>query len=442
MAVSVVNEGRGIMIPEHVQEKVSQLWNAPSIAEWLTERLTAKEKQMYTNLMAARYSTSDAFPVNFEDLWRMIGYSTKQKAKDALIHSFKEGSDFLINREVEQVGQDSNVEQVRQHGGHNVKNYALTIDCAQQFALEAKTEAGREVRSFFVRVLTVIQEYHLLTVLLAERQRGMEEKHKLLIQQNPSGTGVIYILDMGIIDGVHYVKVGATDDASKRFQGLRSTLEVPPNRCLFVDMIASPNNWAVEKAFHEHKDAKIYRVKLRIKGKNQTETYRMSETFGPLLRSLNRGAMEGLDAQRFHESRMLELQIEHERTQHEKEKGRGQIMRELISAGLTGPDLKDALASMFPNEPIDARVEETLDWKQNVKKFVTDHLEKDPREAIQYKDLRNAFKNIFVETPRTKDMWEELKKHGVTYKDTSRNGSSFKGMIGWKFKDDVIPPST
>lgn len=39
---------------------------------------------------------SDApFPVNFDDAWQWIGYSSKQKAKSKLTNNFEEDIDFL-----------------------------------------------------------------------------------------------------------------------------------------------------------------------------------------------------------------------------------------------------------------------------------------------------------------------------------------------------------
>ncbi len=35
------------------------------------------------------------FPVDFNDAWQWIGYSTKQKAKNKLLGHFEQGVDFL-----------------------------------------------------------------------------------------------------------------------------------------------------------------------------------------------------------------------------------------------------------------------------------------------------------------------------------------------------------
>jgi len=40
--------------------------------------------------------STEPFPVDFDDAWQLIGYSTKQMARKKLIHNFEKGMDFLI----------------------------------------------------------------------------------------------------------------------------------------------------------------------------------------------------------------------------------------------------------------------------------------------------------------------------------------------------------
>lgn len=46
-------------------------------------------------LALALVQSDQPFPVNFEQAWRWIGYSTKQKAKNKLTNNFEEEIDFL-----------------------------------------------------------------------------------------------------------------------------------------------------------------------------------------------------------------------------------------------------------------------------------------------------------------------------------------------------------
>ena len=43
----------------------------------------------------ALYQSNDEFPVNFEDAWQWLGYSSKQSAKKKLLRNFEKGIDYL-----------------------------------------------------------------------------------------------------------------------------------------------------------------------------------------------------------------------------------------------------------------------------------------------------------------------------------------------------------
>ena len=282
------------------------------------------------------------------------------------------------------------------------------------------------------------QRVQINALVASERRRSKEEKHKLLIQQNPSATGVIYILDMGIIDGVHYLKIGATDDVGKRFHGLRSALEVSPNRCFFLDMIASPNNWAVEKAFHSHHDTKEHRVTLTVKGHNQTEIYKTSKKFdavfaGNLLRSLSKDALANEEAKRIHEKEMLKMNKEIITLSIEQGKGRQEALEKLITAGLTGTDLKETLAILYPPVLLEARAQqsECMDGADKnaeinssgcpiVGRFIEQCMEKCDDSFVSWNDVLKAYTS-WPQRKRTlsKELKEQFTKNGCKYQHTS-----------------------
>jgi phage anti-repressor protein len=84
------------------------------------------------------------FPVNFDDAWQWIGYSTKQKAKDKLTRNFEAGTDYILNQMVK----------VQNEGGKSVsrpyEEIRLTIDCLKAFGMMAGTEKGKEIRRYFL----------------------------------------------------------------------------------------------------------------------------------------------------------------------------------------------------------------------------------------------------------------------------------------------------
>lgn len=82
--------------------------------------------------------TEESFPVDFDDTWKWIGWTTKQQGKEQLINNFIEGIDFLRK------GLKS------PSGGRPSEWIVLTVDCFKSLAMMAGTSKGREVRQYFL----------------------------------------------------------------------------------------------------------------------------------------------------------------------------------------------------------------------------------------------------------------------------------------------------
>jgi len=83
--------------------------------------------------------SAEQYPVDFDDAWQWIGYSTKQKGLNMLTANFEEGLDFLTKR-------------LKSTGGRPAEEYRLTVDCFKSFCMMAGTEKGKEVRKYYLAV--------------------------------------------------------------------------------------------------------------------------------------------------------------------------------------------------------------------------------------------------------------------------------------------------
>jgi phage anti-repressor protein len=83
--------------------------------------------------------SAEPYPVDFDDAWQWIGYSTKQKAREALERNFEENFDFLTTR-------------LKSTGGRPGDGYFLTVDCFKAFCMMAGTEKGKEVRQYYLAI--------------------------------------------------------------------------------------------------------------------------------------------------------------------------------------------------------------------------------------------------------------------------------------------------
>lgn len=87
--------------------------------------------------------SSEPYPVDFDQAWEWVGYSSKQKGKDSLIRNFTENTHFT--RSVEMVKR-------KQGGGALREKILLTVDTFKMFCMLAQTSKGNQVREYFIKV--------------------------------------------------------------------------------------------------------------------------------------------------------------------------------------------------------------------------------------------------------------------------------------------------
>lgn len=93
--------------------------------------------------------STDEFPVDFDDAWRWIGYSTKGNAKRLLEEDFEKDLDYEIPSE--QGGQVFIKNDKNPKGGRPVVEIRMTVACFKEFCMAARTPEGKEVRRYFRR---------------------------------------------------------------------------------------------------------------------------------------------------------------------------------------------------------------------------------------------------------------------------------------------------
>ena len=90
------------------------------------------------------YKAESGFPIDFDDAWKWIGYSTKGNAKRKLLQDFSEGVDYTL------INIDKRVNGHRGGGTVIADKIMLTTDCFKSLAMMAGTDTGKEVRLYFL----------------------------------------------------------------------------------------------------------------------------------------------------------------------------------------------------------------------------------------------------------------------------------------------------
>jgi phage anti-repressor protein len=79
------------------------------------------------------------FPIDLDEAWQWLGYSTKQKALQFLKNNFEEGEDFLTQRLKTSTG------------GRPSDSIVLTIECLKSFGMMTGTSQGKQIRKYFLQ---------------------------------------------------------------------------------------------------------------------------------------------------------------------------------------------------------------------------------------------------------------------------------------------------
>jgi phage anti-repressor protein len=86
-------------------------------------------------------SVEDQFPVDFDNAWVWAGFSSKQKAENAMETYELNGSEQVINLGLK----TSTVK-----GGRPSKHIRMTVDTFKEFCMVANTAKGKQIRRYFL----------------------------------------------------------------------------------------------------------------------------------------------------------------------------------------------------------------------------------------------------------------------------------------------------
>ncbi len=119
----------------------------------LNTEFTEEEQQWYiANLyIYMNYHPTNDYPINLEDVFKMIGFANKENAKRTLKNNFTEGEDYkkLLVRTDEQV---PNLKDGKDLGGAglNKETVMLNVDTFKNLCMLTKTEKGKQIRKYYV----------------------------------------------------------------------------------------------------------------------------------------------------------------------------------------------------------------------------------------------------------------------------------------------------
>jgi hypothetical protein len=246
----------------------------------IKETFTDIEQQLFVASFYCflKYNYQTDYIINLDDVWKWLGFSTKQKAKDLLEKHFIIEKDYKILRRSSETthiisektfdiaSKDILPNQpVKQtiRGGHNKEIILLNIYTFKKFCLKTGTKKSDEIHDYFIKLESLLQsiieeESNELKMQIEESKRELhnnninneKEKDKIreqaLLEQFPKNTQCIYY---GIIDNISnknekLIKFGNSNNLKARIIKHRETYL---NFCL-INAFRVDNKLQIENA--------------------------------------------------------------------------------------------------------------------------------------------------------------------------------------------------
>jgi len=221
------------------------------------------EQQMFVSSFYCylNYNQKNDFVIDLDDVWKWMGFSTKQKAKILLENQFIKDSDYklLLNQQVKQTDNTK--------GGHNKETIMLTIRTFKLFCLKAGTKKAEQIHEYYISLEEILQEIIQeesnelklqleqknielqKQVILSEQEKDIL-REKTLLEQFPNNTQCVYY---GFIDNMsdkneRLIKFGNSNFLKKRvFTHKKTYLNFR-----LVNVFKVDNKLQIENSIKEH----------------------------------------------------------------------------------------------------------------------------------------------------------------------------------------------
>jgi hypothetical protein len=216
----------------------------------IQEIFTNNEQKMFVASFYCflNYKQTTDFVVDFDDIWKWLGFNQKYNAKVLLEKHFVIDKDYII------IAPD--ISGAKKRGGHNKETIMLTIRSFKLFCLKIGTSKADEIHEYYIKLEDlfheVIQEES--DELKNEIQNISNDKillrEKTLIDQFPNNTQCVYY---GTIDNLSdknepLIKFGNSNSLKYRVKQHKHTYQ---NFCL-INAFRVDNKLQIETAIKEH----------------------------------------------------------------------------------------------------------------------------------------------------------------------------------------------
>jgi len=235
------------------------------------------------------YTNTD-FVIDLDNIWKWLGFSQKQRAKELLEKQFMIDKDYIILLSLQS-------EQKVGSGGHNKTKIMMTIKTFKSFCLKAGTKKADQIHEYYIKMEELLhevinEECNELKLQLEEKNKQLsaqEDKldnvqfekellrEKTILEQFPDNVQCVYY---GLIDNINSDKEPLIKFGNSNF--LRNRVEQHKNTFInfrLVNAFKVENKVQIENAIKAHHVLNKYKRNLIINKVNQTELLVLTLSF-------------------------------------------------------------------------------------------------------------------------------------------------------------------
>lgn len=130
------------------------LVNDNLLEELIYKKFSNENKELlklnFSIYLAYKNNKDNEFIIDFDDIYKFVGFTTKGHAKRLLVKEFLKDIDYIIR-----VYKDNK----NLLGGRPKEQILLTIKCFKKFCLKANTSEAEKIYDYYIQLEEVINEY-------------------------------------------------------------------------------------------------------------------------------------------------------------------------------------------------------------------------------------------------------------------------------------------
>ncbi len=147
------------LIEKNSITRLSKTYNNKLINR-IKETFTTEEQKLFLSSFYC-YLNYDktAFIIDFDNIWKWVGFTRKDSSKKILFKHFTENIDYIINNTNSQIIIEEN-NTFRNLGGSglNKETILLTVNAFKKFCLKASTKKADEIHDYYIKLEEILQE--------------------------------------------------------------------------------------------------------------------------------------------------------------------------------------------------------------------------------------------------------------------------------------------